>query len=113
MRAEYTDRISLAKSNLSYFRPLLSSAVTVRQIRGGTSVGKAPGMVNNELMIRIREIMDPELRERIIGALAERRGVSAAAIPDWFELDDLDYVDLLNDLKEQEYDGGAEADWRM
>ncbi len=53
-------------------------------------------------MIRIREIDDPDLRRRIVAALAERRGMSVAAIPDWFELDDLDYVDLLNDLKEQE-----------
>ena len=51
-------------------------------------------------MIRIREIMDPELRQRIVAALAERRGCSVAAIPEWFELDDADYVDLLNDLKE-------------
>ena len=50
-------------------------------------------------MIRIREIMDPELRKRIVAALAERRGCSVAAIPEWFELDDADYVDLLNDLK--------------
>ena len=54
------------------------------------------------IMIRIREIADPELRRRIVQALAERRGMSAAAIPEWFELDDADYVDLLNDLKEQE-----------
>ena len=52
-------------------------------------------------MVRIREILDPELRQRVIQALADRRGVSVAAIPDWFELDDLDYVDLLNDLKEE------------
>lgn len=51
-------------------------------------------------MIRIREIVDPELRRKIIDALAERRGMSAAAIPEWFELDDADFVDLLNDLKE-------------
>jgi hypothetical protein len=50
-------------------------------------------------MIRIREITDPDLRERIRQALADRRGCAAAAIPDWFELDDADYVDLLNDLK--------------
>ena len=50
-------------------------------------------------MIRIREIVDPDLRRRITQALAERRGCVAAAIPDWFELDDLDFVDLLNDLK--------------
>lgn len=51
-------------------------------------------------MVRIREILDPELREKILAALAERRGCSAAAIPDWFELDDADFVDLLNDLKQ-------------
>ncbi|HWE01680.1 MAG TPA: hypothetical protein VG326_04660 [Tepidisphaeraceae bacterium] len=51
-------------------------------------------------MVRIREILDPELRRRIVVALAERRGCSAAAIPDWFELDDADFVDLLNDLRD-------------
>ena len=51
-------------------------------------------------MIRIREILDPDLRERIRAALADRRGCTAAAIPDWYELDDLDFVDLLNDLRE-------------
>ena len=52
-------------------------------------------------MIRIREIIDPELRRRIVEKLAENRGSSVASIPDWFELDDADYVDLLNDLKEE------------
>jgi hypothetical protein len=28
--------------------------------------------------------------------------MSAAAIPEWFELDDADFVDLLNDIKERE-----------
>jgi hypothetical protein len=51
-------------------------------------------------MIRIREILDPDLRERVRAALAQRRGMSAAAIPDWYELDDADYVDLLNDLRQ-------------
>jgi len=50
-------------------------------------------------MIRIREITDPDLRQRIVAALAARRGCSVATIPDWFELDDADFVDLLNDLK--------------
>jgi hypothetical protein len=50
-------------------------------------------------MIRIREILDLDLRQRILEKLAERRGCSVASIPDWFELDDADYVDLLNDLK--------------
>jgi len=43
--------------------------------------------------------MDPELKQKVVAALAERRGCSVAAIPEWYELDDLDYVDLLNDLK--------------
>jgi hypothetical protein len=51
-------------------------------------------------VIRIREIVDPDLRERVRAALGERRGLSAAAVPDWFELDDMDYVDLLNDLRD-------------
>jgi len=52
-------------------------------------------------MIRLREILDPDLRQRITSALAERRGCSVAAIPDWYELDDADYVDLLNQLNEK------------
>lgn len=64
-------------------------------------------------MIRIREIIDPELRDRIVQALAERRGCAAAAIPDWFELDDLDFVDLLNDLKDAEQPFNDEPDPRM
>jgi hypothetical protein len=62
-------------------------------------------------MIRIREIIDPDLRERIRRALADRRGCSAGAIPDWFELDDADYVDLLNDLQPPSAD--SEDDPRM
>jgi hypothetical protein len=53
-------------------------------------------------MIRLSHILDPDLKRRIIDALAQRRGMSPAAIPDWYELDDADYVDLLNDLKESE-----------
>jgi hypothetical protein len=64
-------------------------------------------------MIRIREITDPELRQRIIAALAERRGMSPAAVPEWFELDDADYVDLLNDLKEAEQGERPDDDDRM
>ncbi len=61
-------------------------------------------------MIRIREITDPDLRRCITEALADRRGMSVAAIPEWFELDDQDFVDLLNDLKEQESGTGDERD---
>lgn len=53
-------------------------------------------------MIRIREITDPELRKRIVAALADQRGCTVAGIPEWFELDDADYVDLLNQVKEAE-----------
>lgn len=63
-------------------------------------------------MVRLREILDPELKRRIVQALADRRGCSSAAIPDWFELDDADYVDLLNDLKEAE-SPQEDRDWRM
>ncbi len=63
-------------------------------------------------MIRLREILDPDLKQRIVQALAERRGCSVAGIPDWFELDDADYVDLLNDLKEAE-SPREDGDWRM
>jgi len=55
-------------------------------------------------MIRLRDITDPELRANIHTNLAENRGCSIAAIPDWFELDDADFVDLLNDLKDIEPD---------
>lgn len=64
-------------------------------------------------MIRIREITDPELRKRIVEALADRRGCSAGAIPDWFELDDADFVDLLNDLKKDDQDFDPADDPRM
>ena len=53
-------------------------------------------------MIRIREILDPDLKKRIIAALADRRGMSPAAIPEWYELDDADFVDLLNELKQDQ-----------
>jgi hypothetical protein len=53
-------------------------------------------------MIRLREINDPELREKVRAALAERRGMAVGAIPDWWELDDMDYVDLLNEIRDAE-----------
>lgn len=63
-------------------------------------------------MIRIREIVDPELKKKIVTALAERRGCSVAAIPEWYELDDLDFVDLLNDLQGED-DSADDHDPRM
>jgi hypothetical protein len=64
-------------------------------------------------MIRIREIPDPDLRQRILAALAQRRGCAVASIPDWFELDDADFVDLLNDLKANESEIEPPPDPRM
>jgi hypothetical protein len=61
-------------------------------------------------MIRISHILDPELKARIIQALADRRGMSAASIPEWFELDEADFVDLLNDLRDEETGRPDEGD---
>lgn len=64
-------------------------------------------------MIRIREIMDLELRRRVVEALARLRGCSTGGIPDWFELDDADFVDLLNLIQDQETEHTDERDWRQ
>ena len=56
-------------------------------------------------MIRIAHIQAPDLKARLIAALADRRGMSVSAIPEWFELDDADFVDLLNDLREDDPPG--------
>lgn len=53
-------------------------------------------------MVRIRYILDPDLKARVLEALAARRGCTPSAIPEWFELDDADYVDLLNDIRDAE-----------
>jgi hypothetical protein len=60
-------------------------------------------------MIRIAHILDPELKAKVTAALAERRGMPASAIPEWFELDEADFVDLLNDLRDQENDDRRES----
>jgi hypothetical protein len=70
-------------------------------------------LIKCPVMVRIREISDPDFREKIREALAERRGCSAGAIPDWFELDDHDLVDLLNDLKEKDHPETEMDDPRM
>jgi hypothetical protein len=70
-------------------------------------------LVSIEPVVRVREILDPELRTKIVAALAQRRGCSAAAIPDWFELDDADFVDLLQDLQAEESAADDEDDPRM
>jgi len=57
-------------------------------------------------MVRIRHILDPELKQRVIAKLAEQRGL--ATVPEWFELDDADYVDLLNAIRDE--DAASEDD---
>ena len=51
------------------------------------------------MTVRLREITDPELKSKVLQALSERRGMPPGAIPDWFELDEADFVDLLNDIR--------------
>lgn len=55
-------------------------------------------------MIRIREISDPDLKARVVAKLGELRGL--LVVPEWFELDDADFVDVLNELRDEE-DTGA------
>ena len=64
-------------------------------------------------MIRLREISDPELREKVRAALAKRRGMTVGAIPDWWELDDMDYVDLLNEIRDADNPRPDEDEDRM
>jgi hypothetical protein len=53
-------------------------------------------------MVRIRHITDPELKARVIAKLAEWRGMAPSQVPEWFELDDADFADLLAALREDE-----------
>ncbi len=53
-------------------------------------------------MIRIRHITDADLKARVIAKLAQWRGMSPSQIPEWFELDDADYSDLLIELKAED-----------
>jgi len=55
-------------------------------------------------MIRLREILDPDLRLKVRDAIARRRGMSPAAIPEWFEMDDADFVDLLNEIRDGDFE---------
>ena len=64
-------------------------------------------------MIRIREIDDPTLKEKVIAKLAEWRGMSPAMVPEWFELDDADFVDILHAIDEDEAGEGDDYDPRM
>lgn len=68
-------------------------------------------------MIRLREIDDEVLRERVRAKIAEQRDMPAAAVPDWFELDDADLSEILIEMghandetnDEQSLDGDGQA----
>jgi hypothetical protein len=64
-------------------------------------------------LIRIREIVDPELRAKVREALARRRDMSVSSIPDWFELDDSDFVDLLDEIRDAQNPMRSDYDPRM
>ena len=63
-------------------------------------------------MVRIRHILDPELKALVLEKLAERRGMPVAMIPEWFELDDADYSDILFEIRADEC-GQLDDDTRM
>jgi hypothetical protein len=50
-------------------------------------------------MIRLREIDDAALRERVRQKIAESRDMLPAEIADWWELDDADYSEILIGLR--------------
>lgn len=56
-------------------------------------------------MIRLRYIQDPDLKSKVIAKLAQWRGLLPSQIPEWYELDDADYVDLLQAIREDEESG--------
>ena len=64
-------------------------------------------------MVRIREIVDPELRRRVLEVLGRDRGCVPSMIPDWFELDDADYSDILIRISKGEEDEESPDDDRM
>ena len=64
-------------------------------------------------MIRIREILDPDLKAAVVAKLAAWRGLTPAAVPEWFELDDADYSDLLLELHDEERSQQEHRDPRM
>ncbi len=62
-------------------------------------------------MIRLREIDDEALRERVRQKIAEARGMLPGEIADWWELDDADFSEILIELRYEE-EGGHESDSR-
>ncbi|MGN6507362.1 MAG: hypothetical protein ACTHM6_17535 [Tepidisphaeraceae bacterium] len=63
-------------------------------------------------MIRVLHITDPELKAKVLQKLAERRGMPVSMIPEWFEMDDADYSDILFEISADER-GELDDDPRM
>ena len=53
-------------------------------------------------MVRVRHILDPELKQKVCDVLSDWRGFPNGKVPEWFELDDHDYVDILAEIKRRE-----------
>lgn len=61
-------------------------------------------------MIRLREIDDEVLRERVRQKIADSRGMLPAEIADWWELDDADFSEILIELRYEEENPGDAGD---
>ena len=53
-------------------------------------------------MVRIREILDADLKAKVLRKLGEWRGTDPGTIPEWFELDDGDYSEILIAIRQDE-----------
>ncbi len=60
-------------------------------------------------MIRVYHITDPDLKRRVVEKLAAWRGCAPTQIPEWFEIDDADFSEILIELKAED-DGFAPRD---
>jgi hypothetical protein len=61
-------------------------------------------------MIRLREIDDLQLREQVRQIIADSRGMLSAEIPDWWELDDADFSEILIELRAREQGNAFDED---
>jgi len=64
-------------------------------------------------MVRIREILDLELKAAVIAKIEAWRGMPAGSVPEWFELDDADFSDILIAIREDEQGAQDDYDPRM
>ncbi len=60
-------------------------------------------------MIRVYHITDLDLKRRVVEKLAAWRGCAPSQIPEWFEIDDADFSEILIELRAED-DGTARPD---